>query len=323
MEAIKFGLLGNPEIEKFLSGQIVIDFIEYATFCVNKYKSRSIKHDKVRKNRYWAYMNAVDHFSRFQKNREMRFNTNEVDAELLEEFSEHLQTFENLMPSTVQGIIRKIRYTLNKACKFNVRVDDSYEDFKMKVYKPAKVTLTEWEVNHLAFFEDLTSRQKEIRDMFILCTQSSLRYSDAERLCRDHINFEKMQINMISKKTKEPLCIPIDDYIWTIINRYDFKCPPARSIQHYNYEIKRIAEKAGFIREIKYEVVRNNKIENIRTRLCDQIASHTARRTFVTQKIRLGWTVTAIRKCTGHTSVCTVEIYDKTDSSKYMQRYSY
>lgn len=284
------------------------DFYSFSIEYLARYRSK--------KSSYGAYRNAVNHFDEYQRSLNIRHQTNEIGCDVLEEFLIYLQEVKELRLSTSNGIVRKIKYMLKKASIKKWAVDDSYTDMCQPRDRTVKQTLYEDEVEQLFYFTELTKQEEKIRDMFVLQCHTSLRYSDLKRLTYEHI--VDGVIEMVAQKTKEELRIAVstDRYIQRIFDKYNNKLPEFRSIQHYNYALKRIFKKAGLTRRVVYEEVVKGMIVKVDTSIDQLVASHMARRTFVTLKIADGWSLDAIAACTGHKSLNTLMLYDWNDKRK-------
>lgn len=75
---------------------------------------------------------------------------------------------------------------------------------------------------------------------------------------------------------------------------------PPKSLDKMNKNLKVIAERLGFTRNItKMQFSGKDRIDET-NRLCDVIATHTARRTFVVHALEMGWSPQLVMSYTGH-----------------------
>lgn len=287
-----------------------VDFATFANEYLIRYRSK--------KRNFADYRNAVRHFIGYQRFLGVEFKSNDIGGDLLEEFAQYLISEKGIQVNTASGVMGRIKFILRKASMNGWSVDYSYTEAKIQTETPFKIALNRFEISQLYFYENLTDKEKQIRDLFVLCCQTSLRYSDASRLTREHFKNDLIEIK--AQKTKEDLYIPIDLYVNEIFERYDYSIPQVRTLQHFNYAIKKIAEKAGLNRTIMYERVKRGKVETVRVPLYKLIASHTGRRSFVSIRIAEGWSLDAIAACTGHRSFTTLMKYDKTDKRNKVRK---
>lgn len=314
MEALKINLIEDQDLFTNHGWKKRYDFVDFCVKYVNKYRARS----KTKS----VYMNTIRHFSDYQNeivgNRLM---ADDLDKEHIEEFSEYMQSEKNLKNSTVHGIIGRIKYLLRKAQHYDIAIDYSFDEAKIKLEDRHSIALDKRDVARLFYFEGLTKSEEEMRDLFILGCQTGQRYSDYSRITKEHLNGEF--IYMRTQKTKTPVCIPVDKYIREIFEKYNYDLPPARSIQQFNNAIKIICKKAKLNRIISYETIQCGKVVMIHKPLYMMVSSHTARRTFITTKISEGKPITSIAKVSGHKSLNSLALYDKTlllDSAKIVSQ---
>lgn len=84
---------------------------------------------------------------------------------------------------------------------------------------------------------------------------------------------------------------------------------PPKSNQKMNDNLKTIAEKLGFVRDItKMQFSGKSRIDET-CRLCDVIGTHSARRTFVVHALEMGWSPQLVMSYTGHEDYDTMKPY--------------
>lgn len=167
------------------------------------------------------------------------------------------------------------------------------------------IYLKQKEIARLYYYDGLTKKQEEIRDLFIVGCMTGQRYSDYSRISTDNIKGDNIII--LQKKTKNKAVVPMTDYIREIFNKYDGHLPKARCIQYFNKALKLICRKAGLTDWITYEEDQGGEIVMVKKQKCDMISSHTARRTFITNTISDKIPENMIMKLTGHkSSACFV-----------------
>lgn len=186
---------------------------------------------------------------------------------------------------------------------------------------PKAVNYLKWEEEFKVLFNYKFKPGQEhlelTRDRFCFCCATSLRHSDLEILKK--ANFDDIEnptsFTFVSKKTHDDLTIFLNDYSRAIYNKYkDIPTPdgllfPPKSNQKMNDNIKVIAEMLGFTREItKMQFCGKNRVEDTE-RLCDVIATHTARRTFVVHALESGMSPQVVMTFTGHEDYDTMKPY--------------
>ena len=253
---------------------------------------------------------TIRHFVGFQKWIGETFMTSQIDKEVLDQYVQYLVYEKDLKANTVQNFLGTIKRILTRIQQSYIKVDISFKESKVKLIHPYKVALTEQELAAIFCFEDLTVPLQEVRDLFILSCFTGLRYSDASRLSAH--NIKDNLISIMTKKTKASVLIPIFTYTRLILEKYNYNLPHARCIQYFNKALKVVCKKVGLTRKIEYEEVKGDDIRVVSRPLYQEISSHTARRTFITTMLRNNVDALVIREITGHKSLASFALYDKT-----------
>ena len=202
-----------------------------------------------------------------------------------------------------------VKYFLKKAYLNGYAVDQSYTEANVKSLDSFFIYLDNDDLSRLFHTDKLSTKQRELLDLFIVGCKTGLRYSDYSRITENHIHNEMIYIK--TQKTKTDVCIPMDKYVKKILKRYGGKMPAARSIQYFNRWIKKICQKAGLTEKIHFEKVVNGKITPVSFEKWELIASHTARRTFISNMIAFKEQQSSIMKMTGHKTCSSFMRYDR------------
>lgn len=243
-----------------------------------------------------SLQNAVNHLQRFSDSSGTPIFT-DLNEQTIEDFVYYLQC-QNLMSSTVKNNVNRIKYLLKKACRFGYKVDSIVEDFNVPDEEGNAVFLTMREVYKIHRFTDLTTREIEIKDYFIIGCLTALRFSDYSRLKSK--NFIRNKIVIKTKKTNTPVQVPMHPIVREIIQKYNKELPPSPSAQHFNRQIKKICRKTGLKKKVLFE--RQIGLQRI-SKLIPKyqfISSHTARRTAATNMYLSGIMPFRIMLVTGH-----------------------
>ncbi len=157
------------------------------------------------------------------------------------------------------------------------------------------------------------SQMDRIRDVYIFCCYTGLRYSDVENLRRENIYDDRIHITTV--KTEERLIIELNNVSCGILEKYEpyqyknNKALPVISIQKMNNALKEMAEACEINSNV--EIIHFKKGERIVKKVpkYSLITTHTARKTFVCTAIRLGVNPAVIMKITGHKKYDTMKPY--------------
>lgn len=223
-----------------------------------------------------------------------------------------------------------LKYNIKKVDYKRVK-DDRCQDEHLRT------ALTQQEVEAIENVEGLTPTQKEYRDIFLMQIYTSMRVSDVRKIFNksEHKEQQKQDGRVIiirakkSRKDNGFYSILVDSKIQAILDRYangfseiDIKVNDDAFEQKFNDSIRQIAKKANLFREHTYYKSKGKGKEKHTARICDIITSHFARHTFITQKIREGYTTDEIKNMTAHTDNTMIDkIYrHMTDEDRALKR---
>lgn len=182
---------------------------------------------------------------------------------------------------------------------------------KLKIAKPTPFNYLTWD-EFLQFynceFDELEKDLELARDRFCFCCATSLRHSDLALLKKAHFDNlnDPKSFTIVSKKTDDAPTIFLNEYSKSIYMKYkDMETNkgllfPSKSNQKMNKCLKKIACRLGITREVSKTEYCGNDRSDITTKICDIIATHAGRRTFVVHCAEEGWTEEMIRTYTGH-----------------------
>ena len=182
---------------------------------------------------------------------------------------------------------------------------------KLKIAKPTAYNYLTWE-EFLQFynceFDELEKDLELARDRFCFCCATSLRHSDLELLKKSNFDTpdDPSSFSIVSKKTNDALTIYLNEYSKSLYLKYKDRESnngllfPKKSNQKMNKCLKKIACRLGITREVSKTEYCGNDRSDITFKICDIIATHTARRTIVVHCAEKGWTEEMIRTYTGH-----------------------
>jgi integrase len=212
--------------------------------------------------------------------------------------------------TTIAKALSTLKTFLGYARKHGIKVNDSYRDFSIKREKLEVIALTEEEFGALLSI-DLSQNKKldKVRDIFCFSCASGLRVSDLEQLRREHIKND--EINLIVKKTKTELTIPLNKISYSILEKYkDQNRPlPIISSQKLNQFIKELCKLVEIDEPIEIVRFRGPKRESTIYPKHKLIHIHTGRKTFVTLSLERGMSAEQVMAITGHTDYKSFKRY--------------
>lgn len=228
-----------------------------------------------------------------------------------------------LKSSTIGTMCNQLRSILNWAVKYNAKVSPTYSDIQIPKVHNTEIALTADEVSRITYFDidrfyskrraDFKKTMHKVRDMFVLSCNLYQRYSDMIRI--EPSCFERNTFRITQQKTGNLAIVNIDKYTinakttYNILEKYNYRAPYTSTIGNYNYYLHILMKDIGFDDLVRVEERVNGKlvVENIPK--WKMIASHTARRTATTVNILRGHNIHAIKRCTGHTDLRSLDHY--------------
>jgi len=203
--------------------------------------------------------------------------------------------------TTIAKALSTLKTFLNYAIDEGIEVNLNYKAFKIKSEKLEVIALEQPELDSLIEL-DLSNnkRLEKVRDIFLFACATGLRFSDVQQLKREHLDNEF--INLVIKKTKTGLTIPLNTISANILDKYQSlsKPLPAISNQKVNEYIKEVCEMAEINKQI--EIVRfhgKKKVTNTYPKF-ELISFHNARKTFVTLSLEKGMSAEEVMTISGH-----------------------
>ena len=182
---------------------------------------------------------------------------------------------------------------------------------KLRTAKPTPFNYLTWDEFLLFYnyeFDELEKDLELARDRFCFCCATSLRHSDLALLKKAHFDDhdDPTSFTIVSKKTDDAPTIFLNEYSKSIYMKYKDRDTdkgllfPRKSNQKMNKCLKKIARRLGITREVSKTEYCGTDRNDITAKVCDIIATHAGRRTFVVHCAEEGWTEEMIRSYTGH-----------------------
>ena len=214
-----------------------------------------------------------------------------------------------LQPNTIHKNFRFILLFLNYLKKEGIIETDFYTQFQYpRGVETNTIVLSKVEVVKLIQYAPKTYSESKVRDLFLVLIYTGLRFGDAIRISKSWVRGEFLFIN--TQKTGEKVSIPLHLKLKEVLEKYEYDLAPLRiSNQKFNDYVKDLCKEAGItdlIEIVKYE---KGVKKYLTFSKCQLIASHTGRRTFITNAILAGIPLPVIQKITGHRKLTTLQRY--------------
>lgn len=227
--------------------------------------------------------------------------------------TENLKNFRQWLVSkekanaTINNYIKHLRQVLHYASREEgVVVPRGIDRMKrMKTGDQTHVVLSPSEIGELAKVNVYTPNEEIVRDGFVIRAKYlPFRQQEMERL--NNLDHDGNRVTLIQQKTRGAVRIEIDDDCKALIDAHDWSQYPVQQTE--NLLIKRLCERAGIDAWVEDAKSVGGQLKVNRVPKFKRVSSHTARRSFVTNKILYGngkgkqITLEALRRITGHSS---------------------
>lgn len=154
---------------------------------------------------------------------------------------------------------------------------------------------------------------EHVRDVFVFCCYTGLRFSDAAKLKRSDIHGDT--IHVVTKKTRDALVIELNKHSRAILEKYkdaglpDDKALPTISNVKTNAYLKNLGLECGIDEPTRVVYFMGNERHEHVFPKYQLLTTHVARRTFVVTALYLGIPAEVIMRYTGHSSFSAMKPY--------------
>ena len=188
---------------------------------------------------------------------------------------------------------------------------DKYKKPQSRQGDENEIYLTEDEIDKIYALQ-LTGREEEIRDLFVLQCWIGQRFSDTqainEGIIKEAPNGKGKVIEIVQEKKTHRVSIPLLPVAIDILNKYKDGFPIYTNQTALNY-LKNIGEKAGITRLHNVTEDRGGEVVTTQVKAYELIGTHTARRSFICNMLKHGYDSHIIMKITGHNDAKSFKKY--------------
>lgn len=234
------------------------------------------------------------------------------------QFSDFLYEQKNCYDNFVGSVFKNLKCLLRylKQEKY-LAIPDCIENFYVRKEEIRVISLLPEQFCFLlldqAFEEKLSRAQKRCKDYFVFGCTAALRYSDLMNLCVRDVEYHGGHHFLVyrSIKTDTPVSVKLPEYAVRIYQQYAARKQPGQKLfpglsrYNFNKHLRRLGSLAGWTGYIGKYRTRNGRAMELKRetglyRFCDQLSSHTMRRTGITLLLMLGMPEFLVRKVSGH-----------------------
>ena len=293
----------NKRLDLF---KFIEKFIEEAKSRVNDKTGKTFSTGTI-----CVYNNTLRILQEYKQAKHKRIDFNTIDLDFYHEFTEYLTKEQGFANNTIGKHIKTLKTFLNEATERGVNTSIAYKSKRFRVIteQTDSIYLSEKELEEL-YDLNLSNNERldRVRDLFLVGCWTGLRFSDFSSITPENIKGDFIEIE--TKKTAEPVMIPIHQTVKKIMAKYEGKfpnsLPPAISNVKMNLYLKEFGNK-DFKKHLEsLHVTTSMNITkgglNVSTnyKKYKLITTHTARRSFATNLYLSKFPAISIMRITGH-----------------------
>lgn len=235
----------------------------------------------------------------------------QLHANILVDFSDFLSDEQQVCNATASNYIQKVTGFLNYVCD-KCGIDIEFNKVSLKeVKEDTKSYLTPDELKKVYGFSSHNKKMQLVRDLFIFCCFTGLRYSDMQKLSKSEVS--DVDIYTTCGKTGKKVRIELNKYSREILDKYASnkgpKVFPKISLIYYNTTLRNILIRLSIDTPTIKEYYQGEKLITEEVPKYEIIASHSARRTFVVQSLLKGVPPMVVIRWTGHKDLQSLAPY--------------
>lgn len=246
----------------------------------------------------------------------------DIDDAVMQRYHDFLTETLGFKNSTIHKQLVYLRAFLRWAANNGYYSGNSHNTFHPRIKGVAAgskeiIYCTKEEVRALMSFAPPPSQSylERVRDVFVFCCFTGLRYSDVAKLRRCDVCGDEY-ISVVTQKTSDALRIELNSHSAAILHKYKdasakptSKALPVISNEKMNVYLKELGKAAGLNAMTRVVYFRG-------TERCEEffpkyelLTTHCARRTFVVTALQLGIPPEVIMRWTGHSSYEAMKPY--------------
>ena len=219
--------------------------------------------------------------------------------------------------STIGKKLEFLKWFLRWSLKKGYHHNDAFEMFKPKLKTTAKkvIFLTKDELDKLRECQIPQDKRylERVRDVFLFCCFTGLRYSDVRNLKRSDVKADHIEVTTV--KTADSLIIELNDHSKAILDKYkdipfeNYAALPVVSNQKMNDWLKELGELAGIDEPVRETYYKGNERKDVVLPKYALLSTHAGRRTFICNALALGIPAQVVMKWTGHSDYSAMKPY--------------
>lgn len=289
----KIDIILGRQIDK----NIPRDFIPYVQYLIEN-KTGQINPDTKRlySERTFSKYNRV---AKLCKELDPNISFKSFDKKFYSTRFEKFLISKNFALNTIGKYTQALKTILVQAKIDKVLSTEYFKKYPVHKVESFNIYLTDSEIDQM-YNLDLSAKPHldRVRDIFVLGTQTGLRFSDIYRIKKHLINGEVLSIK--TYKNNNVVEIPLFEKSKEILSKYNYELPKAISNQKFNEYIKEVGKRAGLTEVVIKTYTRATGDETTAQKKYELISSHTMRRSFCTNLYLKEYPILGICAISGH-----------------------
>lgn len=295
-----------------------MEFVEQFAVDCETGKRLTVQNRRYSPNTVKDYRKTIRVLQRYQEKHPSRLDFDAFTLTFYDRFKKYL-TSEGYSLNTVGALIKNIKILLKQSFRDGLHDNTIFrhEDFRKFSEEVDNVYLGEDELQGL-YDLDLNRHPKldRVRDLFLIGCYTGLRFSDFSELKPENVTSGGQMLNVVTRKTGQRVCIPLNPKAAAILTKYTFQLPRPISNQNFNDYLKELSQKAGFTEPVQRTRTEGGVKVTRNQQKWEVITTHTARRSFATNAYLAGISSIDIMKLTGHKTETAFMKYIKVTSEQ-------
>ena len=244
----------------------------------------------------------------------IRLEFSNIDQNFYNKFLEYCFTVRGVNNNYTGNLIKNLKAFLNYATEeeYNTNLAYKKKTFKKLVEEPEIIYLTWEELMRLYNFKFKKKYLEEARDVFCFGCFTGLRYGDIKALTPENIRKDFIVYRV--EKTDENNSIPLNAYSSAILKKYKgfpARCLPVASEFKINEHLKEAFKVAKLKRSIQQTHYQGMKRITTKEPLYTAVTFHVSKKTFMTNFLAKGGSLTTAMAITGNKDMKTARRYFK------------
>lgn len=313
-------------IKEMESGVLMIDNTKrYAKSTIDKYKylAKMIKAFKPNTTFSQIDKDWYNHFMQFLTNKQIIKDIDDNGEEIFREKKD-------LQPGSISNYIKNLKFLMGHAVEKDISKNKNYKEKwfirpkEQQGYGNIHIALDETELTKIYNFNavkvGLNSTYNIAKDLFLVGCYTGLRVSDFNSglSAKDFTSVEKngKKEDVLIIPTKKTGSMSYTPAIWSelqkIFVKYNYQLPTLSDNTIRKYTQKICENIKGFDQTLSWSVTLGGKTETVKKAKWEMVGNHTARRSFITNLRKRGYSFDEIGQFTGQSTIAVIKEYDKT-----------